>query len=206
MALLIYRAILSVALGACLASFVWGMRNVFVLPSRPTSGMKLTALSGAVVGLLNFGVILASATLLTSLVFAALALYLLALGLFWWTALISGGRRLPACFTKIEPSGLVTNGPYRFVRHPFYVSYMTAWAAGAVATLSPWLISTFLLMSLLYLSAALTEEKALLNGIHSSEYLHYRNRTGMFIPRPEWMKAKNLQARNADLASLNLPR
>jgi protein-S-isoprenylcysteine O-methyltransferase Ste14 len=190
MALLIYRAILSVALVACLASFLWGMRNVFVLPSHPTSGMKLSALSGAVVGLLNLGVILTSATLLTSLVCAALSLNLVALGLFWWTAHAGGGRRLPACFTKIEPSGLVTNGPYRFVRHPFYVSYMTAWAAGAVATLSPWLISAFLLMSLLYVSAALTEETALLNGIHSTEYLQYRNRTSMFVPRPEWMKAK----------------
>ena len=182
MATLVYPVTLAMALGACLLSFLWGMGNAFVLPRRTTSRLKLTAASGAIFGFLHFWVILTSVNLLTFLVYAAFLCYLSALGLFWWTIVVTSRHRLPACFTSIEPSVLVTNGPYTLIRHPFYTSYLMVWAAGTMATLSLWLLSTFLAMCMLYMSAARREEKGLLGGIHSAEYLRYRNRTGMFFP------------------------
>ena len=187
MAPLIYRAILLAALGTCLVSFFGGMRNAFVLPRRATSGMKITAISGTFFALLHFCVILASTNVWAPRVFAAVLLYLSALSLFWWTVIITGRRRLPACFTRIEPSILVTDGQYRLVRHPFYTSYLIAWGAGTLATLNPWLLFTSLAMCTLYIFAARAEEKALLKGVHSAEYLDYCNRTGMFFT---WRRRK----------------
>lgn len=183
MALLIYRTSLAVALGVCLVSFAWGMRRAFVLPRRTTLGMRVTALFGTMFSVLHFYVILTAPRFAASLMCAALTSYLLALGLFWSTVSASGKRRLPACFTNVQPAGIVTCGPYKFVRHPFYTSYLIAWAAGALATLNPWLITTFVLMSTIYVSAARKEEKALMNGVLSAEYVRYRSLTGMLFPR-----------------------
>jgi protein-S-isoprenylcysteine O-methyltransferase Ste14 len=174
------------------------MGNAFVLPRRTTSGLKLTAASGAVFGLLHFWVILTSVNLLTFLVCTAFLLYLSALGLFWWTIVVTGRCRLPACFTSSEPSVLVTKGPYTLIRHPFYTSYLMVWGAGAIATLSPWLLFTFLAMCMLYMSAARREEKDLLGGIHSTEYLRYRNSTGMFFPSHWRRNAVNGQAQSSE--------
>jgi protein-S-isoprenylcysteine O-methyltransferase Ste14 len=193
MAPLIYRATLATALGACLVSFLWGMRNAFVFPRRKTSGLRLTVASGTVFGAFHFWVILTSVNLMTFLVCSALLLYLSALGLFWWTIIATGRRRLPACFTSIEPSALVTKGPYTLIRHPFYTSYLMVWGVGAIVTLSPLLLLTFIAMCTLYVSAARREEKALLIGIHSAEYLRYRNSTGMFFPWHWRRNAVNVQ-------------
>jgi len=200
MAPLIYRVTLATALVACLLSFLWGMCNAFVLPRRMTLGLKLTVVLGAIFGFLHLCVILTSVNLLTFLVCMAILLYLSALSLFWWTIVVTGRRRLPACFTSIEPSALVTKGPYTLIRHPFYTSYLMAWGAGAIVALSPWLLFTFLAMCTLYISAARREEKALLSGIHSVQYLRYRNNTGMFFPwhqrrkRTEMSSARPSQA------------
>jgi protein-S-isoprenylcysteine O-methyltransferase Ste14 len=116
-------------------------------------------------------------------VYSGVALYLLAFGLFWWTVGACGRRHLPACFTHLQPFTVVMRGPYKWVRHPFYTSYLIAWAAGTGTTLNLWLISMFALMSLVYVIAACQEERALLKGLLSSEYRQYHFHTGMFFPR-----------------------
>lgn len=176
------RALLDLALASCLISFVWGMRHLFVLPSRDTVGMRITAAAGLAFAALHFCIIQTFEINAPVRTFIALVIYSASLLLFWWGVVASGRQRLPACFTSMEPVVLVTAGPYRVIRHPFYASYLLAWAAGALATLHPLLIGSLVTMSILYTRAAWAEEKALLSGIHSSAYHIYRSRTGMLIP------------------------
>jgi protein-S-isoprenylcysteine O-methyltransferase Ste14 len=70
------------------------------------------------------------------------------------------------------------------MRHPFYCSYLLAWLAGAVATLSPWLAGAFVGMFVLYLIAARDEEKKFASSSLGDAYASYCSSTGQFFPNP----------------------
>ncbi len=80
------------------------------------------------------------------------------------------------------PDRLITDGPYRWVRHPFYFGYIS----GALA---PVVAMDHLLMPLLSIvvvaitvSAAFREERIWLASPRAEAYRQYRRRTGMFLP------------------------
>jgi len=77
---------------------------------------------------------------------------------------------------------LVTSGPYRYVRHPFYVASAMAIVANALAAAN-WFIALTggLTMALLVIRTA-TEEDHLLRRF-GDEYAAYMTRTGRFVPR-----------------------
>lgn len=80
-------------------------------------------------------------------------------------------------------TGLRTTGPYRWIRHPFYTSYMLGWLGGTLATGCWWLIISLVIMGFIYVKAAKEEETQWLNSPQSSQYLQYKNNTGMFLPK-----------------------
>jgi protein-S-isoprenylcysteine O-methyltransferase Ste14 len=74
------------------------------------------------------------------------------------------------------------NGPFRYIRHPFYLSYCLTFLAGALSAAwwPAWLMA--FLMGVFYFSMALAEERHLLTA-HADTYARYRLATGAFIPR-----------------------
>ncbi|MDQ2840115.1 MAG: hypothetical protein M3Y72_03570, partial [Acidobacteriota bacterium] len=111
-------------------------------------------------------------------------LYCVALAIFWWTIAAHRLKPLAACFSQNEQLHLVQHGPYRFVRHPFYCSYLLAWLAGALATLNIGLGLTFIVMFLIYLIAARNEEIKFASSPLAEAYAQYRSATGRFLPSP----------------------
>jgi protein-S-isoprenylcysteine O-methyltransferase Ste14 len=94
------------------------------------------------------------------------------------------GKHPPAvAFAPAVPTALVLDGPYRYVRHPFYASYLLAWLAGCAATANPWLLLTVVWMFGFYYVAARGEEESILQSGLADVYREYRNRTGMFLPK-----------------------
>jgi len=81
------------------------------------------------------------------------------------------------------PDRLITDGPYRWVRHPFGVGYLLAAFATPLA-IDHWLpmvIAAPLVMFVI--AAAVREEQVWLSSpARSEEYREYRRKTGMFIP------------------------
>ena len=77
---------------------------------------------------------------------------------------------------------LVTGGPYRWVRHPFY-GCVALFTAGAALTAANWFVavSCALVMSMLVVRTR-TEEAHLLARFGPA-YDAYRARTGRFLPR-----------------------
>jgi protein-S-isoprenylcysteine O-methyltransferase Ste14 len=181
---MLFQILLATLLFACLSSFTWAMRNFFVKPERMTTGLRITLLAGVLFAILHFVIILGSTNLKPAAVLAGIVLYCLSLGMFWWTVAANRVKPLAACFSKHEQLHLVKNGPYRFVRHPFYCSYLLAWLAGAVATLNIWLALSFLAMFVLYLTAALNEEKKFSTSSLAGAYADYCGATGRFLPSP----------------------
>lgn len=80
------------------------------------------------------------------------------------------------------PDRLITDGPYRWVRHPFYVGYILGAVAAPVAVAGTGLTLIAVLMIGLTIAAALREERAWLRSPRGQAYRTYRAKTGMFVP------------------------
>lgn len=77
---------------------------------------------------------------------------------------------------------LVTDGPYRWVRHPFYVAFALAMAADSLVTANWFLALTGAIAVALIAIRTRTEEQKLVERF-GDEYRRYMERTGRFIPR-----------------------
>jgi protein-S-isoprenylcysteine O-methyltransferase Ste14 len=84
---------------------------------------------------------------------------------------------------EAAPVGIVTSGPYRLVRHPFYVSFHLTLLAG-FAAVPGWLTGAAQLFGIAALRiTAIGEERRLLQSEFGAGYAEYRQRTGRFVPR-----------------------
>jgi protein-S-isoprenylcysteine O-methyltransferase Ste14 len=174
------------AVVACYGAGVWGLYGHFVTQDRIEPGMKLTSLL-SLVGMVWF---LAArwrrdalmGSIGTGRDTAALCLLAVFAALFWWAVATTRRRRLTLAFSKDQPAFIHTAGPYAWIRHPFYTSYLIFWSAAAIASgsLAFWLIP--LVMSAIYWRAIRIEETKFALSPMSTDYLAYKTRTGMLLP------------------------
>jgi protein-S-isoprenylcysteine O-methyltransferase Ste14 len=164
------------------ASFGWGVRKFFTRPVGLTARMKWISGLSCAFGIAHLFAILFSSNLTPERSVAGSALYLCSAGLFWWAIRTSLGKPLSAAFSPDVPLHLVCNGPYRFVRHPLYTSYLLTWVAGWVVTAQWWLLPTVLAMLGIYFVASSAEEEKFLSSPLGRDYQRYRLRTGRFLP------------------------
>jgi protein-S-isoprenylcysteine O-methyltransferase Ste14 len=113
----------------------------------------------------------------------AIGMYLLALAVFL-SAIESAQRtRLQRSFVDHPlPDRLITDGPFRWVRHPFCTGYLLAALAGPVAIDHVVMIAIAVPLMLTSIYAAFREERVWLASSRADEYRDYQRRTGMFIP------------------------
>jgi len=77
---------------------------------------------------------------------------------------------------------LVTNGPYKFIRHPQYISQLLSDLGAGIALASFIVIPVVILIQLpLFLLRAIIEEKLLMKRF-SEKYEEYKKKTGFIIP------------------------
>ena len=174
---------LALLLVGCLASFSWGMHRFFVQPSGNTPGMRVTKACSGIFALLHLAAILSAKNSSPLTFCVAVALYGTALALFWWAIATHRQNRLSAVFSSDLPTELVDRGPYRYVRHPFYSSYLLTWLAGVPASGMLWLLGTFVVMFAIYLKAARMEEDKFRRSNLAAAYDAYRSQTGQFFPK-----------------------
>lgn len=113
----------------------------------------------------------------------AVILLCLAALLFAVTKATTPPRILPAAFAPESPVSLIEGGPYRFIRHPFYVAYALYWIGLAFAAPHPGVIAGVLGILGAYVFLARREERRLLQGPLGPGYREYMRSTGMFLPR-----------------------
>ncbi len=101
--------------------------------------------------------------------------------LMYWT-LSSLGKNLTDTVVTRKEATLVTHGPYRWVRHPFYVTAALLMASVTMLTAS-WLIGLTSLIVLVLLAVRTPKEEAMLIERFGEQYRDYMARTGRFIPR-----------------------
>jgi protein-S-isoprenylcysteine O-methyltransferase Ste14 len=164
----------------CFAAFSWGVKGHFRQTGAMPAGMKLTS----ALSLLGFAWFLYHLTAGAAAGWpVALILFAGALAVFTWA--IKATRKTPPtlAFDTDQPSFLLHQGPYRYVRHPFYLAYIMFWIATALAahTLLAWAAPA--IMTSLYIHAATREERKFAMSELSAAYATYRTQAGMFLPR-----------------------
>jgi protein-S-isoprenylcysteine O-methyltransferase Ste14 len=103
--------------------------------------------------------------------------------LFYMAIRASREARLKMAFDVANPHGLVMTGPYRYLRHPFYTSYLVFWIGWAIATWSAWSMIPLAVITVIYVIAALGEERKFSRTEMADAYADYRRQTGFFWPR-----------------------
>jgi protein-S-isoprenylcysteine O-methyltransferase Ste14 len=92
------------------------------------------------------------------------------------------GKNLTDTVVTRKDHTLVTTGPYRWVRHPFYVSFALAVLANALVTANWLLFVTGSVVFVLLVVRTSKEEEKLIERF-GDDYREYRKRTGRFFPR-----------------------
>ena len=82
----------------------------------------------------------------------------------------------------IEKTKLVTNGPYRVIRHPIY-SFQSVMLVGVAILLPAPLAVIIVLIHLACVWIKTADEEAHLVKEHGQAYVEYRSRTGRLLPK-----------------------
>jgi len=164
--------------------FIWGRFAVFRLESPKPCGVWLiegAAMASILAGWMLIG-LRDGVQAMTDWI--AVAVALASGGLFLWGLRTVRQHRLTAAFSDDVPQELITTGPFRFVRNPFYLSYLLAYCHAVCASQS-WLAAIPLaIMAAIYATAARFEERKFLRSELAGAYQKYARRTGRFLPFP----------------------
>jgi protein-S-isoprenylcysteine O-methyltransferase Ste14 len=80
-----------------------------------------------------------------------------------------------------RPTGVVSTGAFRYVRHPLYLGSILFYLGLAVSTASLFSLGLMVLVFFFYDYIASYEEKLLEDQFHQ-EYRNYKERTGKWVP------------------------
>src|SRR5271167_540548 len=105
-------------------------------------------------------------------------LALISLVLYEWTRRTVIDRNFYTGLGGEVPSAVCENGPYKFVRHPFYLSYMVAFLGALVAFPSLVTAAVCVLDIALFIYMAFDDERVLMRSALSVDYDAYRRRAG----------------------------
>lgn len=92
------------------------------------------------------------------------------------------GKNLTDTVVTRQAATLVTTGPYRWVRHPFYVAMLLALLGNSLVAADWFMMLTGALVFSLMVIRTRTEEEKLLAKFGDA-YRAYMDRTGRFLPR-----------------------
>lgn len=178
---LVLNLIVSVVSISVIAQYSWSLKAHFNSPKMPTGTVVISAVVLATAAIYLALLWIEAQPWLATLV--GLVLEGLALWLFWSAIKASRAARLKMAFDVQNPHALVTGGPYRYLRHPFYTSYLIFWVGWAVATWSLWSLPPLAVIVVIYVLAALGEERKFSRTAMAADYDAYRRQTGFFWPR-----------------------
>ena len=118
---------------ACFSSFVWGMKAFFVMPTRVPYGVRMLQGLGALYFVLYTFIVTKPGAVTGITAWIGLMFLGISFSLFWWTIRTNRTKRFGVGFSFECPDAFSTKGPYRLIRHPFYLSYSLGWTGAAMA-------------------------------------------------------------------------
>jgi len=107
---------------------------------------------------------------------------LISLVLFEWARRSVSGRLFSYIFSSDTPQFICMDGPFAYIRNPFYASYLFAMLSTAVMWPALWRFGLVLAMLVYFTAAAMYEEHKFARSATAAEYAQYKARTGRFLP------------------------
>jgi protein-S-isoprenylcysteine O-methyltransferase Ste14 len=176
------RTIVLAALGVLFGRQLWVATSTFrIIPDDgPRPQRVLIPLSILTLWYLGYW-----SPLYVWLVFPGVLIAICSLVLLEWSRMSVRGQYFSYLFSQDVPRFLWSSGPYAYIRHPFYASYLLAYLAAAL--ILPGVISLLVLIVtiLFYSAAAASDERKFAGSALAAEYDAYKRRTGRFLPRLE---------------------
>ena len=124
----------------------------------------------------------AELSLPTWLRWAGVGLAILGFAMLQW-AQVSLGKSWSDTPRMLKGQSLITDGPYRFIRHPIYTAFILILGSMLFIT-SNWLIGLcWAGMTILEASSRIKFEEALMLEYFGDEYRQYMKRTGRLLPK-----------------------
>lgn len=118
----------------------------------------------------------------TKSVYLGISASLIAISLFSWTIIHTKNRGFKVAYSGISESKFTSDGPFKFIRHPFYSAYIFFWIGWIFSTNFNFIsIVICLVLISQYILAANTEEKFI--SAACPDYKEYIQSTGKFLPR-----------------------
>lgn len=176
---------LGIGLTACLLSFQLALDRHFVRVGKMPRGALVVAILSTAVYISALVRLWTAGAPSNALAAAAALVMLGSFVLFHATRRGSPSRCLPVAFEEAAPQRVVAEGPHRFIRHPFYASYMLYWVSVVLSAPYAVTIAGAAGIILIYAATAALEERRLLKSALGREYREYQRRTGRFFPRPK---------------------
>lgn len=166
---------------AIVAQYGWSLRAHFSSTTMPAGTMAISVV--VVVSMLAFLTLQWLVVQPVVALVAGLLLQAASLALFWAAIFASREARLLLAFDEKKPHGLVSIGPYRHVRHPFYLSYLMFWTGWAIAGWHPLGLLPLVVIFGIYVTAARGEERKFEDSPLAEDYRAYRARAGFLWPK-----------------------
>lgn len=110
------------------------------------------------------------------------ALSILSLPLIWWVQRSLGSNFSTTLHVRDEHT-LITQGPYRWVRHPMYTVLFVQLVGVLLLTANGFIGGVPLLAFLFIVARRLQKEEATMSEKFGEQYRRYMQRTGRFLPR-----------------------
>ncbi|HEY9087887.1 MAG TPA: isoprenylcysteine carboxylmethyltransferase family protein [Anaerolineaceae bacterium] len=117
--------------------------------------------------------------------------------LFWWTHFTLGRNWSPFLQMNLH-ARFVQVGPYRWVRHPMYLSVIIT-GIGVTLLTANWLVGVVFLLPALYSAAVrIPAEEKLLLGVFGDNYRAYQQRTARLFPLFVFLKRADQERADED--------
>ncbi len=116
-------------------------------------------------------------------VLPGLACLLASLALFSWARAAISGRFFSYLGSRDTPQFVFTGGPYAYLRHPFYTSYLLALLAGCLMFPGVLTLAGAAAAATGMYATARFEEGKFADSPLAAEYDAYKRRTGRFFPK-----------------------
>jgi protein-S-isoprenylcysteine O-methyltransferase Ste14 len=145
---------------------------------QPSLALQLFPLANAVVIYLTF-----TAPLNPRLAIPGLTGFAGSFVLFEWARRTVQGKTFTYAYSNDTPQFLLTEGPFAYIRNPFYTSYLLSYAGAAILFPGIETLVVLCVMALFFAKTAHHEERKFQRSALSSDYEAYRRGTGRFMPK-----------------------
>lgn len=115
--------------------------------------------------------------------FISLFLTIASIVLFWLAAIAIKKFKFDVIFSENLPETIVKSGPYQYIRHPFYSSYILAYLSIILMNFDLIASAFAAFLIFYYYWAASQEEKIFLQSHFNQEYSDHIKNTKMFFPK-----------------------